>query len=589
MRRTQSILSTCVRQLAHPSLCHHGSGKGARQWERLGAAFGAEVAEAYRDGMKRIWRVTPPEPPVIKSDGQRTVKYVIILSVAGLLLEAEEDGWAERLPAEEADIAARHATIDDQGTPDWLGPLLIAHETIVVPHVATAMAKEWKGGPDYHPLLEKAAHGLPIPAALRTSLLDQVQSEHDAAPALISVTGRILARLDLQPLDREALFAFFETRLAQRRSKDAWKAILNIFAILFLLDQERAAAHLFELIAAERRRRHKSRAYDLMASLFGRHHGSVHSLDGLSSPTLARIIAEAYRLRSAMPTQGDDIDEDERPMRDLFDEAGGVALTALINRDGRNAYDQMMALSRNPVVGDGAHRLRELAYEMAERQSERPAWITGAVRQFEADALAPIASGADLLDLTCALIDEVAASFATADMSSRKVVRSAEDEGAIQDWLGETLLQRGRGRFHGQKESEIVNEDRPDIILSSATSNDQVAIEVKHGEKGWSFADLSHALADQLATRYLAPANRRHGVLVISNHRGSRFWRDPAKKRRMGFAEVILRLQRQADAITHNHTGPIIVRVRGIDAGQERAPGTLSGAAALARRSRQTT
>ena len=62
----------------------------------------------------------------------------------------------------------------------------------------------------------------------------------------------------------------------------------------------------------------------------------------------------------------------------------GAALNALISMDGREAYDQMLKLSRDQVVGEGANRLRELAYEMAERQSERPAWSSGNLRTFGA-------------------------------------------------------------------------------------------------------------------------------------------------------------------------------------------------------------
>lgn len=259
------------------------------------------------------------------------------------------------------------------------------------------------------------------------------------------------------------------------------------------------------------------------------------------------------------------------PARDRFDDAGGAALNSLFAVDGRDAYDRMLELSRNPAVGESAHRLRELAYEMAERQSERPPWSAGEVRDFEIKATGPIRSAADLFDLVRSLVIDIAASFSIADMSPKSVVRTAEDESAVQDWLGSELNQRSGGRFHAHKEAQIVNHDRPDIIVASASSSDEVAIEVKHGNMNWSFADLSEALADQLATRYLGPDNRRHGLLVISNHRESRFWRDKARKRRIPFAELIEKLQKQARGTTENDTGPVTVDVRGIDAAAARS------------------
>lgn len=180
--------------------------------------------------------------------------------------------------------------------------------------------------------------------------------------------------------------------------------------------------------------------------------------------------------------------------------------------------------------------------------------------------LAPIANGADLMGVALDLLDAIEASFGENDMSSRAVVGTAENEAAVQEWLGDALNLRSDGRFHAHREAQVVHDDRPDIILSSTSSTDQLAIEVKHGDMGWSLAALREALAAQLAEQYLLPTNRRHGILVISHHRETRFWKDKAKRRRMSFSALIADLQRQAETITSNATGPITVAVRGLDA-----------------------
>ena len=92
---------------------------------------------------------------------------------------------------------------------------------------------------------------------------------------------------------------------------------------------------------------------------------------------------------------------------------------------------------------------------------------------------------------------------------------------------------------------------------------------MKHDDKGWTLSALRHALRVQLAEQYLLPANRRHGVLVITNHRDAKFWRDMEEKVRVGFDEVIALLQAEAASIATNSSGPIKVEARGIDA----APG----------------
>lgn len=541
-----------------------GRGEGARNWQRLSDAFGDDVTRAYRDGMRALWRVTKPERPKIKPDGRRTVKYTILLSEAALSLDASENpDWARNLSAPDAEIAVLHACLDDQGTQQWLGGLLEHHPDVAAPPVIAQMRREWARGSDWRPLLEQAANGLPIPPALRGVLLGLIRGGKGGAPAMIDITGRILARLDLSSAERQALSRLFDRHLSQYRRDGQWNASVNCLAILFLLDQAVAADQLLELLAAERRRRHKSRAYDLLRGLFGWHRGMVGGLNELAPATLAQIILEAYRERDRVAAPQDDEDD---PVRDRFDEAGGSALSALLAMQGAEAHRQMLWLSKQPGVGRSAHRLRELAYEMAERNSERPAWPATALKGFEDKMLAPIASGADLMSVALDLLEAIEASFGESDMSSRAVVGTAENEAAVQEWLGDALNLRSDGRFHAHREAQVVHDDRPDIILSSTGSTDQLAIEVKHGDMGWSLAALKQALAVQLAEQYLLPANRRHGILVISHHRETRFWKDKAKRRRMSFADLIAELQKQAEAITSNATGPIMVAVRGLDA-----------------------
>src|SRR3546814_12578936 len=71
----------------------------------------------------------------------------------------------------------------------------------------------------------------------------------------------------------------------------------------------------------------------------------------------------------------------------------------------------MLWLSRQSAVGKSAHRLRELAYGMAERNSERPPWKADALRRFEEKKLAPTATGDDLMGVVLAILEAIDASF----------------------------------------------------------------------------------------------------------------------------------------------------------------------------------
>jgi hypothetical protein len=91
----------------------------------------------------------------------------------------------------------------------------------------------------------------------------------------------------------------------------------------------------------------------------------------------------------------------------------------------------------------------------------------------------------------------------------------------------------------------------------------QLAIEIKHGGKGWTLRQLEAALKQQLAVNYLKPSTRRHGILVVTHHR-DRKWVDPKSRKPMTFENLIERLSSIAATLDHNAFGAIGVKCVGI-------------------------
>ena len=511
--------------------------------------------------MKVLWRVTPPERPTHRG-GLRHVKWTTILSAAGLALEAAEAAdWAVAVDPDAALLAARHVCLDDQTIPDWLGALMEAHPATTAPLVAAEIEREWRRGGGYAPFLERAAHGLPLLEPLRSRMVAMLEGPPPGHASRVSSAADLVLRLDLDGRERDTLARIARRRLMRARRADDWQEALAHLRLLFRLHPPQAVEQLFGMLAAERPKRKRSRAPELLRALFDRHRGSVVEPSILGPETLGRLTATAYGLKPR-PRPTDDDEDDAVDFHDPRD----ALLSALISLDGEDAYRATLALAADPVVGTSGHRLRELAREIAERSADRAPWTEHAVRRFEADRLAPVATGADLLELTCALVDELSWGFRKADMSARAVIESARDEAAVQQWLGSSLQAMGGGRLLCHQEARVAGAKRPDITVTATSAPAEVAIEVKHGEKGWTIPELRHALRTQLAEQYLQPGNRRHGILVITNHRAAKFWRDPDGKRKVGFDAVIAALSREAATILANSSGAITVAVRGIDA-----------------------
>ena len=232
---------------------------------------------------------------------------------------------------------------------------------------------------------------------------------------------------------------------------------------------------------------------------------------------------------------------------------------------GRTSFSAMQDLAVHPDLKISAHRFRELAREMAERDSEIQPWTAAEVRAFESVYAAPAKSGADLMRIVEGVLKEIQFDLDRADASSRPVLQSAIDEDAVQHWLAEQMRLRARGRFHVHREAEVASKNKPDIIASSTAADFEVALEAKHGGKGWTIKKLESALRCQLAEDYLKPANRRHGIFIVTNHR-HRKWKHPNTGMMVSFSDVMAYLATIAATVLNNEIGEITVKVVGFDA-----------------------
>jgi len=55
-------------------------------------------------------------------------------------------------------------------------------------------------------------------------------------------------------------------------------------------------------------------------------------------------------------------------------------------------------------------------------------------------------------------------------------------------------IRKPHGVIHAFREAEVAIRDKPDVIIASTSAPCEVAIEVKHGGKGWTARDLESAL-----------------------------------------------------------------------------------------------
>lgn len=536
-------------------------------WEALADGFGRPVAEAYRDGMKTLWRLTAPERPVRTNGNQVTTKYTTMLSFAGLGIESADDpDWAKHLSSAETERAVLHACLSEQDYPNWIGSLIDLHPTITLPVMRQTFGEEWADGGKYPRFLGHFAWSSDsIPTALVSILFDTLTGFPAKTPDRLDLALRVLRRLDLDEVRRKRLLSIALRRLRAAQGADDASAVRGYLAMAFLADPDRAALEIADWLDGCSVSSKDIRAQSCLGALFDRHEPSAAmDLQRASADTLEAMVRLAYRY--VRPDEDRHHDGVFRPdERYAAESARSSILDALLKRPGAEAYHAVRTLAEDPVVGSRGFRFNELAHGKAEQDAELPAWTPAEVLAFEGRYAAPAKSGEALLRLLMGVLSDIQDSLGHADATSRPLLERAANEEEVQKWLAEQLSLRANGRFHVQREPQVARGDKPDIIVSATASPFEVAVEVKHGGMDWSVRDLEGAVKRQLAENYLKPETRRQGILVVSHH-GRRTWRDTNTRKRLLFHDLMSHLGEVAGALRRNRQGAIEVRAFGLDA-----------------------
>ena len=545
------------------------SEKAPREWRLLEEGFDRPVAEAYRDGMRMLWRHVKPGRPQRETGGQVNRQWMNILAFASVGVDAAETpDWPQGLNDAEAALVARHACLAEERCPDWMDRLILAHPQIVVALIGKELAREWATDQQFH--TDFLYHFGLREVVLTEPLQDQLvkvflRSEAGRFETLERVIS-IIPKLELDDARRARLWKAFHSRFETHVASGNELFAMRNLAALLLVRPDEALAVLATWIGGDNPGPSVTRAARVFEALFDAHHHGfgVPALGHATVPALEGLVRLVYR--HIRPQ--DDVYHGGTYSPDTRDNAAtarNTILSGLLDRPGADSYWTVRHLAEEPEFALRMERFRELAHAKAEKDSEPPAWSAAEVREFERSYTAPVKTGADLMRVALGVFGDINFQLAKGDMSSRSVLERAQDEEEVQNWLGEQLLLRARGRFHVYREAEVALGDMPDIVLASTTAPCEVAIEIKHGGKNWSYRKLEDALRSQLAENYLKPVTRRQGILVITNHR-KRGWDDPETGKRLDFGALVLALCIAAKEITRNTSGAIAVACIGIDA-----------------------
>ena len=259
--------------------------KAPKEWRSLSPVFGQDVAEAYRDGMKAVWRITEPERPTREPGGTSHTKWVMVLSYGGIVMEATEDPqWTVNLSTQEAERAACHGLFSEHGYPEWMDGLIRSHPGSVLPILKQAFTDEWMSQPPHWPqlLYSFSDAALSLQLLLQQLLLEVILAEEPVDINKLDRGLRVIKKLALSAEQKQQLIVMARDRLASHMAARHDDYALRYIALLLLLDINNTIGSLTIWLENAPQEQHKTRAEQGLAILFDRH-----------DPLLSEALSEA--------------------------------------------------------------------------------------------------------------------------------------------------------------------------------------------------------------------------------------------------------------------------------------------------------
>lgn len=555
-----------------------GRGGGRREsgWDRalIEDFLGADVADRLRGALMPVWRRNRPPLGSERSENERnSFPESWVLALTAISAEAEDPCWAQKLTPDEVETAIRYAPWYSSGFPPWLDDLAVRDASAIDRFLGGELS--WSlaqpAGPNnYSIALQNISFAPPTLARLFLPRLRawlessgvHPRDDDDAdggAQRLAQVTDILLKFGD--EADRERLGDLAAAALT-RGTNGAYGHVL--LPVLFAIDPARAVTR-FEAICAEIPISQYSAAVGWFGNLFGqRHRGRGVNLKHarMTPELLMRLVRLAYRhieLSKDLEHEGSYSPD----VRDEAETARNALLSAIIDLNGPEGWQAKHQIASEPEFAHLRDRLHLLAIEKSAAESDDMPMALDEVKKLDRlDEPAP-RSPAEMFALMRDRLDDLR-DHLLSDASPRELWASVRDERVLRRAIAEWLTGAARGAYTIGQEGVTADEKETDIRFRSTVGGVEGVIELKVGDKDYSGADLAATITDQLVAKYLAPADRRAGILLVT--RSSRKnWKDPADQASLDFRALIEMLGRAADRYREEYPGEIHLGAVGID------------------------
>lgn len=555
-------------------------GRGANRpesgWNRalIQDHLGTEVANRLRHALMPIWRRQRLPLASERPEAERNSLFETwILALTAIAAEAENLAWAEALDAEEVETAIRYAPWYSGGFPPWLDTLAARYPDMVDLLLGGELSWEMAQpatAQSYSITLQNISHAAPPLARLflpRLRAWLETSGGHSGKHDDLEVAARRLQQVAdvLLKFGDDADRNWLGEAAAAALTRGTNEAFAHVFLpVLFEVDSERAVTHFEAICGAIPVSRH-SAAVNWFANLFGRHHrGRGFNLKHarMTPNLLIRLLRLAYR---HVELAEDEVHEGSYSpeTRDDAETARNALLNAIIDLGGPEGWQTKHRIAREPEFSHLRDRLHSLAMEKSAAESDDLAMPANEVVKLDRlDEPGP-RSAAEIFALMTDRIEDLR-DHLLSDVSPREMWAAVDDERVLRRAIAAWLISEARGAYTIGQEGVTADEKETDIRFRSTVNGVEGVIELKVGDKAYSGADLAATISDQLVGKYLAPAGRRAGLLLVTRAKRDS-WRHADDGATLDFAGLIAMLGDTARKYRDGFPGEIHLNAVGLD------------------------
>lgn len=485
-------------------------------WKNLIGEYGNEVAEAYRDAARLLWRNYIPTLQSEGSERDNTIPYEVILSLAGIRIDIEEDkNFIEQLTSVEVSQLLRFLTWGPSSLSLWFEQIYACHPAESLDAVIKELLWELEN--------VKVANGLPY---ILSKIVYNAPFIHaDIAPFIYDWATKNSAQLNIHrkhcvrilingAYDKARIIglAMHQVQVANDSDYIAWW-----YAILIDLDPGQGIESFSSWLESLSKEAASRAAQYCVVSLVG---GDSFNESG---PYFGHYKTPEYlKLLYLLITRYIPFDEYKSGL-EPEDYLGGLPgeaedaksqiYRALIDIPGKAAYLAIREIA-SETHDDSKRDILRNAYDRAVEDGDIH-WSEEQVLQFESSLNITPKTHRQLYELTLRRLIELKNDLERSNDSPWQTWQRAQSETEMSQLIVKWLNDHCSKQYVTAKEPELANDQRMDIWIQNTYAKPPVPIELKLLDQDWSGNALCERLRNQLAGDYLREEGATCGVLLL--------------------------------------------------------------------------